>query len=196
MRLYEIKGFKSSNIYKAAQGLKPKGPDQAFNISFDLESFRTLTKALQEQGWERISGGTKSNVYTNFKYPYMVKIFVNDPEYLRYFKLVKQLQANPHVPKVRGNPVEVGDQGYVVRLEPLIPLDGPTDAIFKHYVDPRLQPTFDNLLSQDNMEFLQKNHPQFLDLFDDITDLSSELDWHDGNLMKRGNTLVITDPLA
>src|SRR3954466_5504626 len=103
MRLYELTRYKDHPVYHAAQGLKPRGPESKWNISYDLDSMRNLTNALEEHNWHAIGRGTYSTVYTNKEYPYMVKVFVKDPEYLRYFNLVKQLQGNPHVPKVRGN---------------------------------------------------------------------------------------------
>lgn len=126
----------------------------------------------------------------------MVKVFVKDPEYLRYFNLVKQLQGNPHVPKVRGNFMKVGTEGYVVRLEPLTPLANPHDPVFKRYISPKLQPYMDNLLEEENLDFLQRYHPKLYALFMAIFSMTTEIDWHEGNLMKRGDTLVVTDPLA
>jgi hypothetical protein len=196
MRLEELTGYKSHPLGQAAARLKPSNGKQVWDLAYDVVNMRDFVKVAAEHNWTRIGGGKYSNVFRHPGYHYMVKVFVRDPEYLRYFNLVKSMQGNPHVPRVRGKFMKVGTEGYVVRLEPLTSLDSAQDPIFKKYVHPSLPPTMDSLLDERNIDYLEKKFPALMELFYEIFGLSTTLDWHDGNLMKRGNTLVITDPIA
>jgi hypothetical protein len=157
---------------------------------------RDLTDVLRTNGWKRLGGGQAGTVYHNGKHPNVVKVFMRDSEYLKYFMYVKDHQDNPHVPKVRGKTMRVGTEGLAVRMEPLTPLQGDYDPLIRKYIDPKLPFNIDYLLAPDNTEWLAAHYPYFLKLIQDIFELSDTLDWHSANLMKRGNVLVITDPLA
>lgn len=196
MRLKELTGYKSHPIAKAASQLRPREPDETHNNSYHFPSMKAFTKVMADNNWRLEGYGKFSNVYRNKAYPFMVKVFVNDPAYLSYFKLVRDNQNLENVPKVRGKFMPVGTKAYAVRLEPLEEINGEADPIFKRYVDPMLEPEFSNLLDERNHDFLKEHHPEFFDLIDAITDIDSTLDWHTGNLLKRGNTLVISDPIA
>lgn len=176
--------------------MKPRTPDETHNNSYSFPDMKAFTKVMADNGWRLEGYGKYSNVYKNSKYPYIVKVFVNDPAYLSYLKLVRDNQNLENLPKVRGKFMPIGNEAYAVRLEPLEELSGEDDPIFKHYVDPYIEPEFNNLLDERNHDFLKEHHPEFFDLIDAITDIDPHLDWHTGNLMKRGNTLVITDPIA
>jgi hypothetical protein len=115
---------------------------------------------------------------------------------MKYFNIMRKEQGNPHVPKVRGKFMPIGDQGYAVRIEKLEPISGVSDPVFRKYIDPHLPGSFSYLLDEENFTFLQENWPQLYDLMMEVFDITNELDWHTGNIMKRGDTMVIIDPLA
>jgi hypothetical protein len=203
MRLFELTGYKSHPIYQAASRLRPtKDKDAQFDAfkqwkEYNVVTMKHFTEDLAEHGWKKIGGGHFANVYQHPNYPYVVKVFVNDSGYSNYFALMKKLQGNPHVPKVRGNIMKFGDRGGAVRMEPLTPLSGPRDPILRKYVDPMLYFTdIYDIITPRNLPFLEEKYPDLLEVIHGMGKIFGKKDWHEHNLMKRGDTLVVTDPVA
>ena len=163
-----------------------------------------LIDKMYDYGWDQIGEGGYSNVFQHPNYPYVVKVFIGDSLYLQYFMLViKPNQNNPHVPKVRGKTMRVADEGYAVRLEQLTPLTSPEDPVLDKYLDPRFskkrnafETSIGLLFSKENLPFLRENWPELAEILKGIYRISIMTDFNSRNVMKRGDTIVITDPLA
>jgi hypothetical protein len=195
----ELTGFKQHPAYLAVKDLEHGTPDDG-NTEYDPEKMGTVTQQLEKLGWHPIGSGYYAQVFENPSKPYVLKIFVNDDFYLKYLRIIKANKNNPHVPRIFGNPVKITPTVSAVRLEKLIPLTGDTDPIFKKYVDPSLPPELDYAfdIEDENQKFAKKYHPELVKLMKVINRAAgmggdNDLNYH--NVMRRGDTLVITDPI-
>lgn len=202
MIIDEIAPFKSDPIYKTAKKLKPNA-----NYSRISDRFNRLELELLRQGWKRLGKGAYAMVFEHPKFPYVFKIFYNDPDYFQYFNWARQHQSNPHVPKIKGKYIKINEKTYAVRMEKLDHLPSFDTAIEK-YIDPELQSktkldisyyrNVDKLSLYTNLSFLKQNFP---DLYEVLNYVKSNFqlisqDLHGGNIMLRDDTIVITDPVA
>lgn len=199
MKLTELTGYKSHPAYIASKQIKPMKRSTKITLdnffSYDYPSMQEFTKVMADNGWKKINEfGFFANVYQHPNYPYVAKVFVNDNSYLKYFNYIKQNQSNPHVPKVRGKAVRIGNNAYVVRMEPLERVSS-TDPVLRKYIDPKLPLSVHSLIVDSNFPFLEEHHPELANLLGDVLRMTEGVpDIHNENVMKRGDTLVITDP--
>jgi hypothetical protein len=201
MKINEIAPFKSNPIYKTAKNMKQHGYDRL------NDRFNKLELELINQGWKRLGKGSYGLVYEHPSFPYIFKIFYDDPDYFKYFNWARQRQNNPHVPKIKGKYIKINNKTYAVRMEKLEPLSS-FNSVLKQYIDPELQSKsrldisnyddIDKLSLYSNLKFLKENFPDLYDIIHYVTanfPLMSQ-DLHGGNIMLRDDTIVITDPVA
>lgn len=202
MKINEIAPFKSNPIYKTAKSMKANGRYDRVS-----DRFNKLELELVRQGWKRIGKGAYGLVYEHPNFPYIFKIFYNDPDYFKYFNWATQHQNNPHVPKIKGKYIKINDKTYAVRMEKLEPLPS-IDVAIEKYIDPDLQSksklnmsyysNIDKLSIYTNLPFLKENFPDLYDVINYVKTNFSLMsqDFHGGNVMLRDDTIVITDPVA
>lgn len=194
MRLFELTGYKGHPVYQAGQKIKTS--DETGDTRYDRKTMKDFVKSMKNEGWDEIGHGGFAVVFAHPNYPYVVKVFHNDNAYRHYFQYVKRNQNNPHVPKVRGGIITLNDRSHAVRLERLEPLSGPTDPILKKYIDPTLDPYIENLDNEQNYTFLMRKWPELYHAMLDADMMGGRVDIKYDNVMKRGNTLVLSDPVA
>jgi len=196
MRLFELTGYKNSPLYKAASALKSQ-PDGDTN--YDSNSMKDVNAELHKGGWRLVGKGHYSNVFENPKYPYVLKVFV-DENYKNWLNAVLKYQDNPYLPKIRGKFIKLNKEATAARIEKLQPLSGDMDPIFAQYVPDEVEPSLENFLYDDGAYYYQqKNFPELGQAFKLALKTRApgrELDLNKSNFMKRGNTLVLTDPLG
>jgi hypothetical protein len=126
------------------------------------------------------------------------KIFTGDPAYRSWLGYVAANQGNEHVPKLRGNPFKIRSGTYAIRMEKLKPLpDNYTD-------DPLIDAVMFGglpLTQKSESTLTDLGHPDLVAVLKAIMkiayyDRNYDTDLHRYNVMMRGNTLVITDPLV
>jgi len=190
MRLRELIGYKNDPVYLALQG------------THGLPDF--LLK-IREMGYSRSIGlkhklvghGYYAGVFAKPDDPYVIKIYDNDPGYERYLKYIIANQTNPHVPKLRGRPVRLGNSIRIVRMEKLIPnTTTEQEEIYKsiiNYIADHGKHYQYALINQKNIE---NKFPKLLPLLDELAENKEILDLGKQNIMFRGNIPVITDPYA
>jgi hypothetical protein len=197
MRISELVGAKKNPAFKAAQSFAAK-PDDVWDNSYSPSEFDNLSKQLKKLGWRPIGNGTYAAVYENPKFNYVLKIFTHeDLGYKQYLNYIMNNQSNPFVPKLRGKMVKLSATAYAVRMEQLQPIED--DSIFRKYIDPNptskhMGTVIKKVFGKSNHPFLKKNFPQLYDMTRqpfNLDDLETE-----NNIMRRGNTIVITDPAA
>jgi hypothetical protein len=193
MKINELTGYKNDPHYqKAVEIFK----NYRLTVGQKLEAFSTY---IQEQGFKQLGKpGVSGMAFEHPTYPWVFKIFTDDNGYLHYFNYAKNNQHNPHVPKVKGNPLPITSDSfmgntYLVRIEKLQemphnlkmnPLIGIITSIdSKEDLTPEVKTT------------LKKAFPEIIDVLEDIVNSGFSVDLHHGNLMIRKNTIVITDPL-
>lgn len=199
MKLEELTGYKNTELYKKASQLKPAKREWESDSFYDEKSMNEIADELKKGGWNPVGTGYYSMVFENPKYPYVLKVFV-DKDYSRWLNAIHKIQSNPYVPKIRGKSIRLNSKAKAARLEKLDSLLGENDPIFRNYVPPGVEPTLDNVIggNKDVLQFQKEHHPGFaqaLKLAHSLLGKYRSLDLHIGNFMKRGDTLVITDPL-
>jgi hypothetical protein len=199
MRINELTGYKQHPAFQAAQQL---GSDTGINDkSYSRKEKKNLSTHLAELGWTLIGHGQFSLVYGNPKFNYVLKIFTQDtPGSIEWLEYVVANQNNPFLPRVYGKMWRISHTAYAIRMERLMPFKSKTDPVFAKYIDPELQSRhWEEIFVEENTEFLEANWPDLASAFETILDLSQyngDDDLNLSNIMKRGNSLVITDPVV
>jgi len=199
MRINELTGYKQHPAFQAAQQL---GSDPGLNDkSYSRKEKKNLSTHLAELGWTLIGHGQFSLVYGNPKFNYVLKIFTQDtPGSIEWLEYVVANQNNPFLPRVYGKMWRISHTAYAIRMERLMPFKSKTDPVFAKYIDPELQSRhWEEIFVEENTEFLEANWPDLASAFETILDLSQyngDDDLNLSNIMKRGNSLVITDPVV
>ena len=190
MRLYELKKPKDIDKFrKFYQKLDREGTTVS-----DWRDY--ITKVLGEYGFEKIGEGSYANVYSNPKYPYVLKVFRKDDGYIEWFNFCKKNQGNPLIPIIKGGLVKITEMFFVVRLEKLEPFNSYNNStkLNKMFIDKLF-----NRNSTNPIEITGNKHFDAVaeairkyetsDKFPRFTDLHSE------NVMERKNgQFVIIDP--
>lgn len=201
MKINELVGAKNHPAFKAAQEI---GTEPIVGVStYSRNEQKNLTTHLANLGWTLLGTGHYALVYGNPKYNYVLKVFsAENSDWIKYFNYIRQNQDNPFVPRIKGGLVKLSDTAYAMRMEKLTPLTGYHDPIVRRYIDPETytrHSDVDDIFTDENRPFLLENYPQLLKLWEDIWEVAAQskgnYDIHEENIMKRGNTLVITDPV-
>lgn len=194
MRLYELTGYKNSELYKTAKEIQYG--DEMADASYNEQSMEKFVNQIKKDGWSVLGTGYFSHVFEHPAKPYVVKLFTNSPNYMDYLKFVIANQNNPFVPKLRGKIIRIDDSTNAIRMEKLAKLTGEEDPILARYIDPRLGKSTGWLIDGDNRPFLEQHYPQLADVLEVIDILSlriGDVDLNDGSILKRGVVPVITD---
>lgn len=191
MRINELTPYRRDPNYKKARdifadpesGLPPRRKSK----------LNQLTAWLEQHGFKNLGQGSFGAVYEKPGYPWVFKVFNRDPAYLYFLKYAMAHQSNPHLPKIRGL-IKIDDNTYVVRMEKLtqIPMGSePANSLLKqiHMMD-----SYGDL-SDKQVEWIKNTLPGVHQFFMSFPLSGYEYDIHYENLMMRGNTIVITDPL-
>ena len=193
MKINELTGYKSNQLYKDTK-----------NIFSNINSFKDrLDKQTQfeqymmDNGFTFLGTGAYGSEFIHPTYPWVFKIFHNDPAFLAYFKYARQNQNNPNIPKVNKNIIKINKNTFAIRMEKLekITKSDKDIQILISYIRPIFQNTD---LSPEDINFLQQYYPNILKIINDMKAISpnSTLDLHANNIMKRSdNTPVIIDPI-
>jgi hypothetical protein len=198
-QLNELTGYKQHPVYQKAKELfdpyalvKSKGYYKDERRRTQLYRFYTF---LATHGFKELGMGTFAGVYEKPGYPWMFKVFNDDPAYMMYLKYAIQHQSNPNVPKIKGNLLKINDETYAVRMEKLDNFDsGLGDLQTMYFIINVKRKHWTN----EDINWLKKYYPGILQIIDDLNKIkkSFEFDLHSGNIMLRGKTPVIVDPMV
>jgi len=83
---------------------------------------------LKQAGFKRVGFGSFGTVYRRDGDDKVLKIFGDDPAYLRWLAFCRANQSNLYVPQIRGKPTKIKDGVYGIRMEPLVKASDPTLA--------------------------------------------------------------------
>lgn len=156
------------------------------------DKLTAFSNYMQNQGFNVLGSGISGLAFEKSGYPWVFKIFNDDNGYLFYYNYSRQHQNNPHVPKVKGAPIKITPDTFLVRIEKLQEM---SQAMYRSdLVDTITSIEWGDDLTPDKVKKLKK-YPQILQILNDIINSGHSLDLNLNNLMARGNTLVITDPL-
>ena len=202
MKINELVGIKKHPAYQAAQEFgSARNPGFSGYTATQADN---LTAQLKSYGWTLAGYGYSSLVFKNPKFNYVLKVFeYQNTDWIKFANWAMQHQDNPFVPKFIGKIRKISPSAYAVRMELLEPIKD--SSFYNQYVAPEIQQIKKNnyvdwsdVFWDKNEEFLQQNYPQLFQIIDFLNNLrtdSGDLDLHANNFMRRGNTLVITDPV-
>lgn len=201
MRLKELTGYKGNAHYQAAKNLLVRDAPEDEN----RKQFNKFKEYMVANGFEYMGSGAYGTVYEKPGYPWIFKLFKDDPAYVEFIEYSKRNASNPHVPKFKGGIIRINADTYCVRTEKLVDLP---NAVYQ-----KLFPEFEivNAILNDLVEEhdsmydqLWRRFEQFKRAYPDMYEVlefifvgsSYYADLHNGNMMLRGKTLVFSDPLA
>ena len=163
---------------------------------------------LKKAGYAQIGDGYYAEVFAKPGADHVLKLFNSrDKAYQAFVNLAIQ-NPNIHFPKFKGKMMKITDNYYAIRMEKLTPIAGisgsPRDrGIIKlmiEYITRKEDDPFRPFPDQRQMDVLEKLQPGITAACDVIVELlkhnDAEVDLHLGNVMMRGNTYVITDPVS
>lgn len=157
---------------------------------------------LQNAGYSRIGHGSFGAVYQKEGSDKVIKTFNSiDTSYLKFIKMVKNSDYNPHFPLFYGNPMKINDDYFAIKQESLTIYNGDPTAInfyIKYLMseDISYEPPY-----YEEIEEIEYEYPRFKEACQMIAGLAKnnpdiKLDMQKNNIMKRGRTIVFVDPIA
>lgn len=168
------------------------------------------TTILRDAGYELLDIGSFADVFYKKDQPYVLKLFQsNDQAYVKYLELIKS-EKNIHFPKIYGKLIKVTNGYYAVRIEKLQKYNlgsEPQYAITLAIASKLIKPIehFEDSEHQRRLyaaiDYMDKN-PELKHACELIRErilipnnhrFAMDITIH--NLMMRGDTIIITDPL-
>lgn len=170
----------------------------------------------KKYGFTRYGKGEFAGVYGKPGYNFIIKLFaIEDHGFQEYLGFVRTHQSNPYVPKLKGKPVKVTPTVAAVQMEKLTPvriqglvnrfeeLVMDYDGIMSYWKDPNAPSDSwaDYDYDSKTLEILKffpnvRTDANLQEICQYLTNFYGDIDIHAGNLMMRGDQLVVTDPLA
>jgi hypothetical protein len=200
MNINELTGYKNSGYYPVAQHIF-RNPDSRGSIDAEYNrefQFAKWTSFLESRGFVHLGSGAFGGTYEKAGYPWIFKVFKNDDAYRYYIKYAMAHQANINLPRVKGRVIKINDETYAVRLEKLSPID--KVLYLDLYAAVRAMVTSEGMIPhRETAEFIdsfRKEYPGIYEIIGDMLKLPYRLDFTQDNIMIRGNTPVVIDPIA
>jgi len=191
----DVKKFK-----KSPTAVSSKQIHKSDNWHEEVDAFVT------QYDFHPLGKGEFASVYGNTKYPFVVKLFATgDTAYKTWLSWCRTHQHNRFVPKIRGNVIKISDSLLAVRLEQLSPIRGEAYHKYSHLKD--IFQMWNRLSDPNYMEYfdrIERTYPDFMkdrDIIEIAEFLEAhregpiQMDLHDENMMRRGDQIVVTDPL-
>ena len=196
MKINELTGYKSNDLYnKAKEVFGSDIRDKPLYLSLD-----EWEDIMKQYGFKHLGTGNYGSVYERSGYPWVFKIFTYDKAYFDFLNYARRNQRNPHIPKIKGRYIRINKNTYAVRLEKLRPI---SDTEFKkisevlNKIDMILNNS-DSDPTPDEVQFI-KNNMNLYELMMTLTKTDTFMDYgvdlHQSNIMMRGNTPVLADPV-
>lgn len=208
MRLYELHGWDELRLPAAK------------NTEY-VPAAEKLLSAIEKYGFKRLASGSKGIVFEHPGKPVVYKIFTEDMAYYNFLKFCLEQSDNPHLPKIKSKIIDLADianrrddnidaehmHPLMVKIERLTEISGNefysnrelnyfiNKLFYKKLPDGMDQGKFEEI----NFKWLKENQKLAHTLIDLHTKFASseyEFDFSHKSFMKRGDTLVIADPLT
>lgn len=172
---------------------------------------RAWHQVMQDHGFQQLGSGLQASVYSHPKLPYVLKLFKSDDAaYTEWIKVAMANKNNPHMPRfVSKRIVRITEDIIAIRMEPLSPIDGVflkihlvSDRLLEGGLAASMPPSqcagkLAYLPEYKYFEQYCNSHPNWMAALDIAWNCMQHYgnDFHPGNCMRRGDDLVITDPV-
>jgi len=162
----------------------------------NVKSIDDLSTLMTTLGFHYLDGGEYSAVFEKNDIDMVVKVF-NDSCYENFINFCRQHSGNPHLPKFRGSSVKINNKARMIRIERLesVAQDDPLAAQIVS-LDKIANLTKPEELIMWELSDEQKAIIEILKKLEAVRPNKCRMDLHFGNIMKRGDTMVIIDPFA
>lgn len=188
MRLHELQKPNEINLFK-----QQHDPNDSSLKNWRLK----LPEYMKKFGFEPLGSGTFGSVYGKTSYPFALKVFRSDFNYISWIEFCRNNPDNPFCIKSKGSPVRIIDDIFAIRIEKLTTYN--KASYFADAIESRI---LGNIMSPTIVKYMDKTLPgwekdnnlkkiiKFLKFFGDDVDIHFE------NVMLRGRQPVIVDPLS
>lgn len=160
---------------------------------------------LKQRGYEKLGKGAFATIWAKPGEDFVIKIVDNDDKsYQKYISLI-QSNNNEHFPVLKSKLIKMNEKYSAIKMERLVPMSD------QQYIQIGLAPAYNYLnflrkgaapIEEVNttkmkieIEALEKNQPGIKEAFKIIADNFQNFDVHPYNVMLRGSTVVLTDPV-
>ena len=164
---------------------------------------------LKKAGYKKLGYGVSGVVYAKPGEDHVLKLFRSWDKLYKLFVNFTLQHPNIHYPKFKGKMMKITDEYYAIRMEKLTPISQEHAKMvktMKDYITQRIDYNFREI-DLDNapwwmrdMENLETKQPGITEVCEELAKFINEtnagLDLQPANVMLRGNTLVITDPVV
>jgi hypothetical protein len=156
------------------------------------ERYSNVEQAMESAGYSRLGKGSYGMVWHKPGQTSVVKLFRQDRGYEAFVRYCRKQRDNPHVPRFSSNILDVYDYK-MIRIERLSKMgSSPTNDRIHNSIS-----GFFYCWNQtEKMMTYIKKRPKLEKVLIDVKSLGCTIDMHMGNMMLRGRTVVITDPLC
>ena len=198
-KINELTGYKSNPVFQHAN--QTFQPNPANDVTTRKDQLKQWHHYMTQNGFTKLGSGSFAGVYEHPNYPWIFKVFNNDPAYLYYLKYAKNNQQNPAVPKIKGNIIKINDNTFAIRTEKLSP--APPELIhdvnnLAYYIAQVFANNPANITKDaiQQIKSAKKPYPNIYKVLNDLaTSTSFTFDIYGDNIMMRGNIPVLTDPI-
>lgn len=198
MKIKELTGYKTNPIWQAAKQIFSQSMK---DVKLDLQ-FDQWREIMQKYEFRELGSGSFGSTYEKEGYPWIFKIFRNDPAYVSFFKYAKRNQSNPHLPKIKGGLIRINQDTFAVRIEKLREI---TRQEYQQVDD--IINTFLEIIADERQSELEPKEEQLFKKYHNLYEIiyalwhsdafkQTTFDFHFGNIMMRGQTPVIIDPVV
>jgi len=167
-----------------------------------MPSYKELAEIrLQNAGYTRLGKGMTGMVFAKPDENFVLKLFdSNDDSYIEFLSFCSTQPNNPNLPKFKSKLIKVTDHYYAIRMERLEKINSSSDKDFVKLIDRAF--TFE-LMRKFQSIWMTQLDDQDHNLAKTIKALANYIvhsgfnnDIDEYNVMKRGDTFVITDPIC
>lgn len=186
-------------------------------------SINHAEQILRNAGYRSMGTGVSGRVFNKPGADHVLKLFnITDVAYTNFVNLA-QRSNNVHFPKFKGKLIKVNDEYNAVQMEKLMPVPDTSGSYFpscfvksppyKSYEVAKMLDRYLRMLVgrpayygdptetivEKRLNELERDQPgitEACNLIASIVDGDVDIDLHSFNMMLRGNTLVITDPIV